>query len=197
MKTIVVTYAVKEELISLPSDGYHIHYIRTGVGKTRSATLLTREICRQAPDFVLNIGTAGTFEHQVGDVFVVNRFIDRDYEATKLPGLEYEMDGSQFLTNYNGLRNWVQNYDKSGVCSTGDTFVTELSSFGADVVDMEAYAQAFVCRELGVPFLSVKYITDIIGQNSVEHWADKLSDARSGLTEWFAKHPVLSLISED
>lgn len=190
MNTIFVTYAVKEELISLPSDGCDVHYIRTGVGKTRSAALLTREICQQRPDLVLNIGTAGTFEHHVGDIFVVNRFVDRDYEATKLPGLEYEIDGRLLLADNDRLVSWVQCADKQGVCSTGDTFVTELSSFGADVVDMEAYAQAFVCREFGVPFLSVKYITDIIGQNSVEHWAEKLSDARAGLTEWFINHPV-------
>ena len=55
-------------------------------------------------------------------------------------------------------------------------------------MDMEAYAQAFVCRELNVPFLSVKYVTDIIGQNSVQHWEDKLSDARLGLSAWFSQN---------
>ena len=54
-----------------------------------------------------------------------------------------------------------------------------------DVVDMEAYAQAQVCRELGIPFLAVKYVTDIVGQNSVKHWEDKLADARRDLTAYF------------
>lgn len=31
----------------------------------------------------------------------------------------------------------------------------------------------------------VKYVTDIIGQNSVKHWEDKLADARKGLGEFF------------
>ena len=46
---------------------------------------------------------------------------------------------------------------------------------------MEAYAQAWVCRTKNTPFIAVKYVTDIIGQNSVKHWEDKLADARKGL----------------
>jgi len=194
MKTILVTYAVREEYIPLQVDGANVHYVRTGVGKTRSAALLTKSICEQKPDFVLNIGTAGTVQHNVGDVFVSRCFIDRDYEATKLPGLEYKIEGDILLPDNHPLKDWIQRYDKPGICNTGDTFITELSSFSADVVDMEAFAQAFVCREFNVPFLSVKYVTDIIGQNSVAHWEEKLSDARLGLTEWFEKHPILSLI---
>jgi adenosylhomocysteine nucleosidase len=28
-------------------------------------------------------------------------------------------------------------------------------------------------------------VTDIIGQNSVKHWEDKLADARQGLSNYF------------
>jgi adenosylhomocysteine nucleosidase len=38
------------------------------------------------------------------------------------------------------------------------------------------------------PFISVKYITDVIGQNSLKVWEDKLSDARQGLSRFFEKH---------
>ena len=58
-------------------------------------------------------------------------------------------------------------------------------TFDVQIPDMEAYAQAQVCRELGIPFLAVKYVTDIVGQNSVKHWEDKLADARRDLTAYF------------
>ena len=32
------------------------------------------------PDLVLNIGSAGTVNHQVGDIFVCRKFIDRDMQ---------------------------------------------------------------------------------------------------------------------
>jgi adenosylhomocysteine nucleosidase len=185
MNTIYVTYAVKEEFIPLQLPDCYITYIRTGIGKTKSASILTKYICHHKPDLVLNIGTAGTIKHSVGDIFVANRFIDRDFEATKLPEAEFEIDGIELLNNHLGLKNWVSKQEKTGICSTGDTFITEIAGFRADFVDMEAYAQAYVCKEFGVPFLSVKYVTDIIGKNSVAEWESKLEEARVGLERFF------------
>ena len=64
--------------------------------------------------------------------------------------------------------------------------LTKAAHFNGDVVDMEAFAQAMVCKEMNVDFVSVKYITDIIGQNSGQIWLDKLRDAREALKEFFA-----------
>jgi adenosylhomocysteine nucleosidase len=35
-----------------------------------------------------------------------------------------------------------------------------------------------------IPFISVKYVTDKIGENSIKHWEDKLADAREGLNSF-------------
>ena len=96
---------------------------------------------------------------------------------------QYEIDSMDLLSQKGYCLHWPA----GGVCNTGDTFLTELSDVSGDVVDMEAYAQALVCRAKNVPFISVKYVTDIIGQNSVKHWEDKLADARKGLGEFFEK----------
>lgn len=192
-KNIFVVYAVEEEFIPLISTNSAITYICTGVGKTKSAMHLTKHICRHKPDFVLNIGTAGTFSHQVGDIFVATHFVDRDYRNAKLPGIEYKINGMDLIQNPS-LKNWIQQYAKQGICSTGDTFVTEVTSSFGDLVDMEAYALASVCKEFDIPFLAIKYITDIIGQNSVSQWEHKLSDARRGLIAWFDTHQIMSII---
>ena len=55
---------------------------------------------------------------------------------------------------------------------------------------MESYAEADVCREMGVPFFAVKYVTDIVGQNSSQEWFAKLADARDGLTKFFNKNVI-------
>lgn len=194
MKTIFITYAVKEELIELKSTDYKIIYIETGIGKTKSTYYLTQKILEEKPDFILNIGTAGTMQHQVGDVFIATNFIDRDYATLELPGIQYEIDGLQLIKNHSKLNNWISEYTQKGICSTGDTFVKELSSVSCDFVDMEAYSQAYVCNELNIPFFSIKYITDIVGQNSIKHWENKLADARKTLSEWFAEHDLLNII---
>lgn len=184
---ILVTYAVQGEFTELKfpgmigEDEVQIGYLRTGVGKVKSAFHLSEAFKNVQPDLVINVGTAGAIHHRVGDVFVCRRFIDRDMQKLMDLGVEYEIDSADLLQQRAYCRHW----QGEGVCNTGDTFLTELSDVKGDVVDMEAYAQAFVCRAKNVPFISVKYVTDIIGQNSVKHWEDKLADARKGLGEFF------------
>ena len=155
--------------------------ISVRIGKVKSAFHLAEAIRQVQPDLVLNIGSAGTVSHQVGDIFVCRKFIDRDMQKLAGFGMECEIDSSALLETKGFCKHWTE----EGICNTGDGFLTELTHVSGDVVDMEAYAQAFVCRSKEIPFISVKYVTDIIGQNSVKHWEDKLVDARQGLSDYF------------
>lgn len=184
---ILVTYAVQGEFTELKFPGLigeeevHIGYIRTGVGKVKSVYYVSEVLNQAKPDLVINVGTAGSIDCQVGDILVCRHFIDRDMQKLADMGLEYEIDSSTLLAEKGYCMHWAG----EGICNTGDTFLTELSDVKGDVVDMEAFAQAFACRAKNVPFIAVKYVTDIIGQNSVKHWEDKLADARKGLGEFF------------
>ena len=60
-------------------------------------------------------------------------------------GIECEIDSAALLEAKGYCRHWTEN----GTCNTGDSFLTELTHVSGDVVDMEAYAQAFVCRAKG------------------------------------------------
>ena len=173
MLKILVTYAVQGEFVEIKWPDVEPYYIRTGIGKVKSAFHLAEAIRQVQPDLVLNIGSAGTVNHQVGDIFVCRKFVDRDMQKLAGLGIECEIDSAALLEAKGYCRHWTEN----GTCNTGDSFLTELTHVSGDVVDMEAYAQAFVCRAKEIPFISVKYVTDIIGQNSVKHWEDKLADA--------------------
>ena len=183
---ILVTYAVQGEFTELKFPGLigeeevQVGYLRTGIGKVTSAFYLAEAISSAQPDLVVNVGTAGTVRHQVGDILVCRHFIDRDMQRLSGFDMECEIDSSELLEQKGYCLHW----QGEGVCNTGDTFLTELSDVKGDVVDMEAYAQALVCRAKNTPFIAVKYVTDIIGQNSVKHWEDKLADARKGLGEF-------------
>lgn len=194
---ILVTYAVQGEFTELKFPGLigeeevHVGYLRTGVGKVKSAYYLTEVINQGQPDLVINVGTAGSIDRQVGDILVCRHFIDRDMEKLANLGVDYEIDSSDLLAEKGYCMHWA----REGVCNTGDTFLTELSDVKGDVVDMEAFAQAFVCRAKKVPFIAVKYVTNIIGQNSVKHWEDKLADARRELGEFFEK--IVGVVSSN
>lgn len=186
---ILVTYAVQGEFTELKFAGLvgkeevQVGYLRTGVGKVKSAFYLAEAINHGQLDLVVNVGTAGTIHKQVGDILVCRHFIDRDMQKLVDFGVGYEIDSADLLAQKGYCLHW----QGEGICNTGDTFLTELSDVKGDVVDMEAYAQAFVCRAKNVPFIAVKYVTDIIGQNSVKHWEDKLADARKDLGVFFEK----------
>lgn len=187
MIRILVTYATQGEFVEIPFPSVlegkevQVGYLRTGIGKVKSAFHLTKALGTVRPHLVLNVGTAGTVSHRVGDILVCRRFVDRD--LSKVNGLEVDCRIEALpLPDHSPLFGW---WPGNALCNTGDSFLTAFEGVEGDVVDMEAYAQAFVCRALSVPFVSVKFVTDILGQNSVEQWADKLADARSGLRSFF------------
>lgn len=186
---ILVTYAVREEFTEVKFPGLmgneevQVGYLRTGVGKAKSAFYLAEAVRSAQPDLVINAGTAGTLRHRVGDIVVCRRFLDRDMQRLAAYGVEHEIDAAPLLKE----RGYCTHWPGEGTCNTGDTFLTELSDVAGDVVDMEAFAQALVCRAKEIPFIAVKYVKDIIGQNSVKHWEDKLADARRALGEFFEK----------
>ena len=183
----IAAFAIEEERISVRFPGMDVVDVITGIGKANAAMAITEACLLHKPAFVVNIGSAGTFAHSVGDIIVSRHFVDRDLASTALPGVVAEIKGDLELPFRlpSSLSNGERNDDLT--ISTGDDFVTEGNSPGADVVDMEAFAEALVCRKFGIPFVSVKYVTDVIGQNSTKQWAEKLKDAREGLTLHFEK----------
>lgn len=177
MLKLLVTYAVQGEFVELKWENVNVYYVRTGIGKVKAAYHLAEAIQQIKPDLVINLGTAGTVNHQVGDLFVCRRFVDRDMQKLATLGMEWLIDSSELLASKGFCTHWTE----AGTCNTGDGFLTELTDVEGDVVDMEAYAQAFICRAKEIPFIAVKYVTDLIGQNSVKQWERKLTDARTGL----------------
>ncbi|MEG1580253.1 MAG: nucleosidase [Bacteroidaceae bacterium] len=183
---ILITHALEEESFYINFEKHAVQQLITGCGKASSAAMLMEAICTDKPDLVINIGTSGTLNYKIGDVLVCRVFYDRDYEHLYLPMLERVIDNSTppVLSHWKSVLSGVE-VDQRFAVNTGDNFLTGDTPFTGDVVDMEAFAQAWVCRYKQIPFLSVKYVTDLLGQNSIKKWEDKLSDARHGLYDFF------------
>ena len=184
---ILLVYAIPEEKIEINIPNAEVIYVETGMGKVNAAMKTMRAICEYKPDMVINFGSAGTLNHNVGDIIVCNRFIDRDLQKVTLNGVVSEIvfgtDEARHVLTEQRLNERAKVL--WGTCNTGDSFITSGADIEGDVIDMESYAMADVCREMGIPFVSVKYVTDVVGQNSVESWQEKLADARKGLSEFF------------
>ncbi len=177
---LLVCYALECEKITVPFDG-EVRYLRTGIAKMKTSVSVAEDVVSWKPDMVLNIGTAGTFRHKIGDIVVCRRFRDRDLEKVKIPGILSFIDlGSQSLPAFQQLAEMP-----AGECSTGDTFVTNAGEMDSDVCDMESFCIAYICKKHKIPFVSVKVVSDIVGSNSVKDWQEATDEAVKKLQNFF------------
>lgn len=137
---------------------------------TNAATLTAYLLCRRfKPDLLVNAGTCGGFHARggkVGDIYLGSGaylFHDRRIPLAEFAG--YGLGRIPALP----VRRLCEELDaRPGVVSSGDSFTTnpeELALFDRENViakEMEAAAIARVARDLKVPFLSVKAVTDLV-----------------------------------
>ena len=107
------------------------------------------------PKIVINFGTAGSCNRELSGLIECGVFTDRD-------------DSSRFNKDSKIITD-----NTLTTISTGDNFITEKSE-GCDLVDMEAYAIAKVCRISNTNFKCYKYVTDYVGSNSIQEWEDNV-----------------------
>lgn len=155
----------------------------TGVGKVNATYQLTKAIQKFNPDVVINLGTAGSTVYNKGTLVCCNQFIQRDMEVTALGFQKFEtpFSNGEVLLQY-GIE--IEGLPK-GICGSGDQFEMEHLNNEYNVIEMEAYALAKVCKEEAVPFLSVKYISDGADGNAVEDWQEEVKKAALALRNIF------------
>jgi adenosylhomocysteine nucleosidase len=166
-------------VMALPaeSDGVFeaggIPVLYCGVGKVNAAAALMRELCRYVHadvplPLVLNFGTAGSRVHASGTFIACHEFVQRDMDVR---GLGFALGVTPFDPTPATLRSSpVFTALTAGVCGSGDSFATADGPLPCAVVDMEAYALAKVCLQMGAPFGCVKYVTDGADHAAADDW---------------------------
>ena len=153
----------------------------TGLGKLNAAYTLMKEISKTKPDIVINLGTAGSSIFQKGEVVCCKGFIQRDMNVTELGFEKYKTPFSEEnpVLVY-GLK--ISNL-KEGICGTGDNFESDHQVHEYNVVDMEAYALALICKRENIPFLCLKYISDGANSSAADDWREEVKKAPKKLKE--------------
>lgn len=146
-----------------------------GIGKLNAAFHLTRAILTRRPGLIVNLGSAGSGTFARGSAVSCDRFIQRDMDVRGLGFRQFEtpLSGLDPLLHY-GLR--LEGLD-SGICGSGDTFETAHQATAYNVVDMEAYALAFIASREQIPFLCVKYISDGADGGAARDWSVEVHQA--------------------
>ena len=151
--------------------GVQVHY--SGIGKVNAAFKAFDVIQKTGCKTLLNLGSAGSSQFDAHALVEVSTFVQRDMDVSPLGfavGVT-PMDNDHPAEIH--LEAYFPHLEK-GICGTGDSFETAIPKVPCDLVDMEGYAIAKVCKKLGVRLISVKYITD--GANSTAHldWEENL-----------------------
>ena len=152
-------------------SGIEVHY--SGIGKVNEAFKAFEVIQKTGCKVLLNLGTAGSSHFDAHALVEVTQFVQRDMDVSPLGfavGVTPMDDDHPAEIR---LDSYFQHLP-AGICGTGDSFEIGQPKVPCNLVDMEGYAIAKVCRKLGVRLVSVKYITD--GANETAHldWEENL-----------------------
>ena len=61
-------------------------------------------------------------------------------------------------------------------CGTGDSFVSDMPELQTDLVDMESYVLAKICKQLELDFYCYKFISDNADEEAAADWDRQLND---------------------
>ena len=151
--------ALKEETVGL-NYFYHV-----GVGKINATYNLIKLIQEHKPSEVINYGTAGAIKKELSGIVECTKFYQRDMDVRSLLNLKL---GETPFDNINEIINSEEGFS----CGSGDSFVNKQIEMDLDLVDMEAYALAKVCKLEGINFKCFKYISDNADENATSDWIE-------------------------
>ena len=158
MKRLFIA-AIKEEVPNL--DFFHF----TGVGKINATHSITKLISKHQPEEIVNFGSVGSINKQLKGLIEVTKFYQRDMDVRGL------MDLKLGETPFDPIQEIITN-DTGYSCGTGDSFVQSKIEMNVDVVDMEAYALAKICKLHNVDFKCFKFISDNADENASNDWLE-------------------------
>ena len=152
-------------IIALPEEaeglkGYSVYI--SGCGKV-NATISTMEAIDAGAKRIINYGTAGAVGNITGLVEVTG-YVDRDMDVRPLG----------FRLGQTPFEEGIRIGRRGLVIGSGDSFAVDKPEIECDIVDMEAYAIARVCKKYDVDFKCFKYISDKADENAASDWKENV-----------------------
>ena len=156
MTTLIIALPEESEGI----EGYSIYL--SGCGKVNAA-IATMEAIDAGAKKIINYGTAGAVGNISGLVEVTG-YVDRDMDVRPLG----------FRLGQTPFEEGIRIGRKGLVVGSGDSFAVGKPEIECDIVDMEAYAIARVCKKYDVEFRCFKYISDKADENAASDWNENI-----------------------
>jgi futalosine hydrolase len=194
-----------DSLYTSGSQRLKITFHQGGVGLLANAVSLTRLSFEEKPDLIVQVGIAGCFDTKIplGKVVVVREEVLgdmgvqedgkwKDIFDLKLEKSTYPPYEKRRLPNH-GIEklNLLKLPDVTAVTvnevTTNEERIQVLMRKYEPVIEtMEGAALHFVCRELNIPFLQIRAISNYIGERNKEKW--KMKEAIDNLTQTMLRY---------
>ncbi|MFK4089762.1 nucleosidase [Kribbella sp. NPDC020789] len=179
MTDYLVVSAIAGEARYVPDD---LPVLITGLGKTRAAVAVTRALAaRKTSDLVvLNVGTTGALRDGLSGIYLPSAVINHDLNADAIRAIGIDPQEELPIDGGDGT-----------VLASGDVFVADpvvrdRLAQRAHLVDMEAYAVVYACREFGVPVKVVKHVSDSADDAALD-WPAQVDASAKALGQWLAE----------
>jgi adenosylhomocysteine nucleosidase len=173
MKSLLLV-AMAQELAQSPSPDMVL--VHTGVGKVNAAWRCAEALAQYRPSRVVNFGTAGAVTPGLSGLVEVGAAVQRDMDVRAL-GLPLG------VTPFEEDSAILRFSPASLICGTGDSFAASPPDLACDLVDMELYAIAKLCRAAGVPLRAFKYISDQADDQAPHDWRSALAHAEAAFVQ--------------
>lgn len=166
MATILIMASKDESQGLFEKNEILPHYC--GMGQVKAAFYTQKLIHELKPKHVINLGTAGSYSFKQGELVECTSFVQR--RANNFLPFKSKILTTSALTDLT-----------SASCGTGDFIDKDRCLVKCDVMDMEAYAMAYVCEQMKVGFTSIKYVSDNSNEGISTDWNTNLKDASEKL----------------
>ena len=198
---ILLTAATEMELSAIRSNTdcqHHVSELISGVGSMTSCFQLHHKILDINPDWVIQIGIAGSFTPLLppgSTVGVLHEFLgDLGVEENNIFKDVFDMgflkpNQSPFSQKSLFNPHWsnLQTYDLPLVKSVTVNEITTrkvridslIQSFNPDIESMEGAALHYTCLLLNKPFLQIRAVSNEVGERNKDKW--KISNALANL----------------
>ncbi|PRY65655.1 adenosylhomocysteine nucleosidase [Vreelandella songnenensis] len=162
--------------------GLEVVILQSGIGKVNAAVGTAILLERHQPDAIINTGSAGGFasDLKIGDVIISDEVRHHDvdamvfgYEIGQVPGMPaaYVADAQLRDIARQAIDTVGEVSVREGLIATGDSFISDPERVAATraqfpamlAVEMEAAAIAQTCHLYGCPFVVIRALSDIPG----------------------------------
>ncbi len=166
-------------------EGKDVILVKSGIGKVNAAMTTTILLEKYQPNVVINTGSAGGFDTalKVGDIVISDEVRHHDvdvtafgYEKGQMAGMPAAYNSDEKLMDIakQAVAEVGEHNAAVGLICSGDVFMADPARVEAvrqdfptmKACEMEAAGVAQVCYQFGTPFVVIRALSDIAGQES-------------------------------